>query len=93
MVRPDVHKWGQSPSDLRRLSVEAEHPRSRERFLALYMISSEQTSAYGWSKEVGRRKETILHWVHRYNDVGPEGVMYRHTGGRPPFLANRRLTS
>jgi transposase len=93
MVRPDIHKWGQSPSDLRRLSVEAEHPRSRERFLALYMISSEQTSAYGWSKEVGRTKETVLQWVHRYNDTGPDGVMYRHTGGRTPFLPNRRLTS
>jgi transposase len=93
MVRPDIHKWGQSPSDLRRLSVEAEHPRSRERFLALYMISSEQTSAYGWSKEVGRTKETVLQWVHRYNDTGPDGVMYRHTGAHTPFLANRRLTS
>ena len=40
MVRPDVAKWGQSLSDLRRLSVEAEHPRTRERFLALFMIGS-----------------------------------------------------
>lgn len=93
MVRPDVHKWGQSPSDLRRLSVEAEHPRSRERFLALYLISSEQTSAYGGSKEVGRTKESVLHWVHRYNEAGPDGVMYRHTGGRSPLLPSGRLTN
>ena len=36
MIRPETDKWGQTLADLRRLSVEAEHPRTRERFLALY---------------------------------------------------------
>ena len=31
MVRPDMEKWGQTLVDLRSLSVEAEHARSRER--------------------------------------------------------------
>lgn len=31
MVRPDFAKWGQTVEDMRRLSMEAEHPRSRER--------------------------------------------------------------
>ena len=47
MVRPDLEKWGQSLSDLRILSVEAEYVRSRERFLALLMLASGQTTACG----------------------------------------------
>ncbi|MBK8799820.1 MAG: hypothetical protein IPM07_27515 [Anaerolineales bacterium] len=40
MVRPDLAKWEQTLADLRRLSVAAEHPRARERFLALYEIGA-----------------------------------------------------
>ena len=43
MVRPDMEKWGQTLADLRVLSVEAKDARSRERFLALYMIADKQT--------------------------------------------------
>ena len=87
MVRPELVKWGQSVSDLRRLSTEAEHARTRERFLALYMIASEQSSATAWAKEIGRTKETVLGWIHAYNRAGPEALTYRRTGGRSPFLA------
>lgn len=90
MVRPDLAKWGQSLSDLRNLSVATEHGRSRERFLALFMIASGQTTACSWARESGRTKETVLKWVHDYNRLGPEGVFYRHTGGRRPFLASSR---
>ena len=86
MVRPDLTKWGQSLSDLRRLALEADHPRSRERFLALYMIASGQTSATPWARKNGRTKETVLRWVHLYNQAGPEGVLYRHSGGRRPLF-------
>ena len=49
MVRPKMDKWGQTLSDLRHLSLEAKHPRTRERFLALYMIGSGQTNATQWA--------------------------------------------
>ncbi|GIV76110.1 MAG: hypothetical protein KatS3mg050_0504 [Litorilinea sp.] len=93
MVRPDLTKWGQVLSDLRRLSVEADHLCSREPFLALYRIASGQTSATAWAAEIGRTKETVLKWVHQYNRTGPEGVMYRHTGGRAPLFRQSKPTS
>ena len=86
MVYPNLEQWGQGLSDLRRLSTEAEHARTRERFLALYMIASKQTTATRWAAEIGRTKETVLSWVHQYNLTGPEAIVYRRTGGRPPFL-------
>ena len=93
MVRPDMKKWGQDLADLRVLSVEAKDVRSRERFLALYMIADKQTSACAWAREIGRAKETVLKWVHDHNRLGPEGVFYRHTGGRRPFLAQSRSSN
>ena len=92
MVRPDLHAWGQTPADLRRLSVHAQHPCSRERFLALYMIAAQQTNATTWAAQTGRTKETVLNWVHRYNLTGPEGVAYRRTGGRRPLLPKSSST-
>jgi hypothetical protein len=91
MVRPDTAKWGQSVDDMRRLSIEAEHPRTRERFQALYQIGSEQTNATQWAIEIGRDDNTVIGWVHTYNLLGPEALHYRRTGGRPPFLAKNRL--
>jgi len=90
MVQPDLAKWGQTLSDLRRLSIESAHARTRERFLALLMIGSGQTNATRWASEVSHTKETVLGWVHRYNDQGPAGLIYQRTGGRPPFLAKNR---
>lgn len=93
MVRPDTAKWGQDIQDLLRLSVESDHPRSRERFLALYLIGSGQTNATEWSGKIGRNSITVIGWVHTYSERGPEAVAYRHTGGRPPLLAKNRSTA
>lgn len=86
IVRPDVDKWGQTLADLRQLATDAEHPRTRERFLALYVIGSKQSNAARWSVEIGRTDETVLGWVHTYNAGGPEAMTYRRTGGRRPLF-------
>jgi hypothetical protein len=38
MLRVQVEKWAQSAEQLRQLALSAEHPRSRERLMALYEI-------------------------------------------------------
>jgi transposase len=87
MIRPDFEKWHQTAEDMRRLSIEATHTRSRERFQALYMIGSEQDTVCHWAQEIKRRKQTVLEWVHCYNEAGPDGIFYQHTGGRRPKLS------
>lgn len=86
MIRPDLAKWGQALTDFRTMAVQAKHERTRERFQALYMIGSGQTNATAWAKEIGRSDETILRWIHTYNEGGVEALIYQRTGGRPPFL-------
>lgn len=85
MLRPAIETWNQSVDDLRRLAVDAPHPRTRERFQALFMIASGAANASAWAKQTGREDETVLGWIHRYNAAGPGAMAYRRTGGAPPF--------
>ena len=89
MLRPDFERWGQSAEEMLRLSTEAEHPRTRERCLALYMVGTEQTNATGWAKEIGRQNMTVQRWIRRYNERGMAGIIYEHTGGPTPFLPKK----
>ncbi len=86
MVRVEMTKWGQTLEDLRRASVEATHRRSRERFQALYLIASRLFNATTCAAHLGRQDETVLGWVHRDNEHGPDALTYRRTGGRAPLL-------
>jgi len=86
MVRVEMAKWGQTLEDLRRASVHTVHRRSRERFQALYLIASGRFNATTCAAHIGRQDETVLGWVHRYNEHGPDALTYRRTGGRAPFL-------
>jgi hypothetical protein len=86
MVKVDLARWEQTLDDLRRASLEAAHPRTRERFQALYLIASGRFNATGCAAHLGRQDETVLGWVHRYNRHGPAALAFRHTGGRPPLL-------
>lgn len=89
MIRPDVRMWGQTTDDLRRLATESEHPRTRERFLALFVIAVGQSNATRWAEEIGRGDECVLGWVHTYNECGPDAMTYRRTGGHAPFLRRK----
>lgn len=93
MIKPDVAKWNQTISDLYRLSLEAGHRRSRERFHALYMIASQPSNASEWARQIGRQTQTVMGWVHSYNTVGPEALHYRRSGGRPPFFSLEQVTT
>jgi hypothetical protein len=86
MVRVDMQKWGQSLDDLRRLAIHSPHPRTRERFLALAQIADGTHNATTWAAQFGRQDDTVLAWVHNYNQDGPDRLTYRRTGSRPPFL-------
>src|SRR4051812_6230902 len=91
MVRVEMAKWGQTLDDLRLASVRAPHRRTRERFQALYLIASGRFNATTCAAHVGRQDETVLGWVHRYNEHGPDALAYGRTGGRAPSLTSNSL--
>ena len=90
MIKVEMAKWQQTVEDLRRASLDEAHPRSRERFQALYLIASGQLNATACAAHIGRQDETVLRWVHRYNRHGPDALTYRHSGGRAPLLTSNR---
>ena len=58
-----------------RLAREAEHARSRERFMALYQVGSGKYNATQWAKESGREDETVLRKCfkrHKGVEIGGE---------------------
>lgn len=84
MLQVDHQRWGQTVADLRDLALSAAHPRSRERFLALHEIA-EGGCATAVAERTGRRAQTVMGWLHAYNEHGPAALTYQRTGGRPPF--------
>src|ERR687889_2912417 len=92
MLRVESARWGQTPEDLRQLATSAPHPRTRERFLALYEIAADSCATRVASR-THRHPQTVMEWVHLYNTRGPEALAYRRTGGRPPFAPRSRQAS
>src|SRR4051794_22225806 len=89
MVSVEMGKWEQTLEDLRRGSLHAPHARTRERFQALYLIASGAYNATACAAHIGRHDETVLAWVHDYNEHGPDAMSYRRTGGRAPLYVRR----
>jgi hypothetical protein len=85
VLRVDHQRWGQTVADLRHLALSAAHPRSRERFLALHEIAAGRC-ATAIAESTERRAQTVMGWLHAYNEHGPEALTYQRTGGRPPFV-------
>ena len=88
MLKVDYARWNQSKELLRTKALTAEHPRTRERLMALYEIS-EGKSATRVGKKTNRNPQTVMEWVHRYNSEGLGAVEYQRSGGRTPFFAKR----
>ena len=84
MLQIDHERWSQAAADLRRLALSAVHPRSRERLLALHDIA-QGDCATAVAERTGRRPQTVMGWLHAYNERGPGALLYQRTGGRPPF--------
>lgn len=88
MLKVDTAKWHQDASDLREQALTAAHPRSRERLMALYEIcKGKNASQVG--RESGRNPQTVMEWVHNYNQDGPDAMLYRRSGGHPPLCLKR----
>jgi hypothetical protein len=86
MVRVEMPKWGQSVDDRRRLALQADRPRTRERFLALCLIADGTHNATTWAGQSGRQDETVPRWLQTSNTQGPDALAYRRIGGPPPLL-------
>jgi len=86
MLKPDLAKWNQTLDDLFALAVKAAHPRSRERFLALYHLASEGGGATAYAAKTNRDRITVMDWVRKYNALGAQALHYKRSGGPAPLF-------
>jgi hypothetical protein len=84
MVRVDLARWSLTEASLTELCLQAPHPRTRERLLALRDIAR-GSCASRLCQPLGRHLGTVLKWVHDFNERGPQALIYRHSGGTPPL--------
>ena len=83
-LKVSLSQWNQTPDCLLQQSIQAAHPRTRERFSALYQVAVGAT-AVTVARKLSRHHETVTGWIHLYNTKGPEAMTYRRSGGHPPF--------
>jgi len=88
MLKVQLEKWQQTPESVREVALQAQHPRTRERLLALYEIAQGQ-SATQVAHRSERNPQTVMEWVHRYNANGPDALTYQRSGGYPPLCLMR----
>jgi len=85
MLKVETQRWHQTDDVLREEALNAAHPRTRERFLALYEVTQGHP-ATEVGRKTNRNPQTNMAWVHRYNEYGPSSIVYQHTGGPPLCL-------
>jgi hypothetical protein len=77
MLRVDCERWHQTVDILREQALKAGHARTRERFMAMYEICRGK-SATQVGLATKRNPQTVMEWVRRYNEVGPQSLVYQH---------------
>lgn len=93
MLAPNPALWQQTAIDLLDLALNAKHPRTRERFLALHYLAVHGGGATAYAASTNRDRITVMEWVRTYNHSGPDAMHYRHTGGVVPLFqqSKRRI--
>jgi len=76
---------------LRSLAKKAKDTNQSRRLLSLTAVldGMNRTDA---ARIGGMERQTLRHWVHRFNDQGPDGLCDVHAGGMVPRLSAEMLT-
>ena len=77
------------PHDVHRLSIDASHPCTRERFARLFQCAQHRSSTEA-AATLNIHPQTMLKWLHRCNEHGPDVLTFARSGGRALLLTARR---
>ena len=79
-----------SAADLRRLAKRSKDNNQSRRLLSLaaVMDGMNRTDA---ARIGGMDRQTLRDWVHRFNELGPDGLLDRHGGGTLPRLSKAQM--
>jgi len=84
MIRLDP-KWGDTADSFFQRIIATENRRLRERYMALALIASGR-SLLDVASQIRRRRQTVADWIHRYNELGIEGLRLEFHSKAMPSL-------
>lgn len=89
-VKLRLKEQGETKETLMQRCIKAEHPRERERWLALVLVA-EGLSAHEVARRLGRDRRTVAEWVTAFNQEGSAGVPPRFPGRPGKQLSEAQL--
>jgi transposase len=79
-----------APAALRALAAKSDDADQTRRLLAIAMIH-DGASRLDAARQAGMDRQTLRDWVHRYNDVGIDGLVSRKPPGASPKLSEAQM--
>jgi transposase len=85
-----VTRLDSTPAKLRALAARSRDSEQTRRLLAIAMVL-EGTSRLEAARQAGMDRQTLRDWVHRYNEIGPDGLVSRSAPGPEPKLTDTQM--
>lgn len=82
MLKIEHDRWEQSLSDLLERAIHEDHPRVRERYLALYLMARGE-DVQDIAPDIGKHRIAVAQWCHLYNEQGPDALHPEWPGTHP----------
>lgn len=90
MVAVAITRMEHSSAQLRDMAAKSRDATQSRRLLAIAMVldgSNREDAA----RQSGMDRQTLRDWVHRYNDLGPDGLISRSAPGPAPKLTEVQM--
>jgi transposase len=85
-----ISRTENSAAELRGLAVKSRDAAQGRRLLALAMVL-EGSSREDAARQAGMDRQTLRDWVHRYNEMGVDGLRSRRAPGPAPKLTAAQM--
>ena len=85
-----IKRMEHTSAELRELAVKSRDAAQSRRLLAIAMVldgSSRESAA----RQAGMERQTLRDWVHRYNELGTDGLISRTAPGPAPKLSEAQM--
>jgi transposase len=86
-----ITRTDQLPVELRAFAARSDSAAKTRRLLAVAMVL-EGTSRRDAARQSGMDRQTLRDWVHRYNEVGVDGLVSRKSPGAAPKLSAAQMS-
>ena len=85
-----ITRTDQTPTQLRAIATGCSDAKQTRRLLAIALVLEGASRAEA-ARQTGMDRQTLRDWVHRFNDIGVDGLISRPSPGRKPKLTKEQM--